>query len=87
MASSLFKLNGKVTEIQLIDIDEYISGLHIGRIDLIKMNIEGGEYALLARMHERDLIRNCVDIQIQFHDFIPDAGARRNKLRDAQCDP
>ena len=80
--SSVIKLDGKVTEIQLIDIDQYVSGLNIRRIDLIKINIEGGEYALLSRMHERDLIRSCVDIQIQFHDFVPDAPARRNELRE-----
>lgn len=81
-ASSVIKLDGKVTEIQLIDIDQYVSGLDAERIDLIKINIEGGEYALLSRMHERDLIRKCVDIQIQFHDFVPEAQARRNKLRE-----
>jgi FkbM family methyltransferase len=39
--SSVVKLDGKVTEIQLVDIDEYVSGMGIGRIDLIKVNIEG----------------------------------------------
>lgn len=80
--SSVIKLNGKVTEIKLVDIYQYVSDHDITKIDLIKINIEGSEYALLDRMHETDLIRACVDIQIQFHDFFPGAISHRNRLRE-----
>jgi len=80
--SSVVKLGGKVEEIQLVDIFQYVSDLKIKKIDLIKINIEGGEYDLLARMHEKDLIRMCGDIQIQFHDFVADARERRHALRE-----
>jgi hypothetical protein len=32
-------------------------------------------------MHDRDLIQNCTDIQIQFHDFVPGARALREERR------
>lgn len=36
-------------------------------VDLVKMNIEGAEYALLEDMIEKDLIRRCGNIQVHFH--------------------
>jgi FkbM family methyltransferase len=80
-ASSVVKQAGERTEIRLVDIGEYLAPMGRPRIDLIKINIEGAEYALLERMHELGLIERCRDIQIQFHDFVGDAEARRDKLR------
>jgi FkbM family methyltransferase len=80
--SSVVKLDGKVREIQLVDIYQYVTDRQVRRIDLVKINIEGGEYDLLARMHEKDLLRICGDIQVQFHDFVPDARERRRGLRE-----
>lgn len=80
-ASSVIKAAGKVVQIRLVDIHEYASKLDAPRIDLIKINIEGGEYALLSRMHATGLIPRCRDIQIQFHDFVPGAVALREDLR------
>lgn len=81
-ASSVVKIEGESREIQLLDIDAYVREHGITRIDLIKINIEGGEFALLARMDETGLLRQCVDVQIQFHDFVPDAAPRRMALRE-----
>lgn len=79
--SSVIKLAGNVEEIQLVDVYQYVTDNSIEKIDLIKINIEGGEYDLLTRMHEKDLLRQCTDIQIQFHDFVPNAQERRRALR------
>ena len=81
-ASTTTRREGQLERIQLVDIHEYVSSIGAESIDLIKINIEGGEYALLSRMHETGLIARCRDIQIQFHDFVPDAYARREKLRE-----
>jgi FkbM family methyltransferase len=80
-ASSHVKVAGKTEEIQLVDIAEHLERQGVRAIDLIKVNIEGGEFELLGRMHEKDLLRACRDIQIQFHDFVPDARRRREELR------
>jgi len=80
-ASSVVNVHGQGREIELIDIDTYVKRLSIDRIDLIKINIEGGEYALLSRMDETGLLPRCGDVQVQFHDFVPDAAARREALR------
>ena len=48
----------------------------IARIDLMKINIEGGEYDLLEHLLDTGLIERITDVQVQFHDFVPDAEAR-----------
>lgn len=49
---------------------------HIERIDLMGINIEGGEYDLLDHLIESELMSRIRDIQIQFHDFVPNAEQR-----------
>jgi FkbM family methyltransferase len=73
--------NSKKVPIELRDITEVLSELSISEIDLIKINIEGGEYALLQRMIETDLIQKCKYIQIQFHEWIPNAHELRRKIQ------
>lgn len=51
------------------------------RIDLLKVNIEGGEFALLDHLIASGLINDVVHLQVQFHDFFPDAAPRRDRLR------
>jgi hypothetical protein len=75
--SSTIKNIGTKIEIELIDIVEYIKKNNIRKIDLIKINIEGGEYALLNRLIDTNYIKNTENILIQFHNFFPEA---RNKM-------
>ena len=71
----------ELLEISLIDVHEFIELNGISRIDLIKINIEGGEYELLERMIETGDIHKCRAIQVQFHDFFSDASRRRGLIR------
>ena len=81
--SSLFRDGSNRTEIALVDIFEYLAKQNIQWIDLIKLNIEGGEYPLLTRMINTDIVEKCRDIQIQFHNCVPDAEAMRLHIRNA----
>ena len=47
----------------------------------MKINIEGGEYDLLEHFLESGFIKNINNIQIQFHDFIPNAEERMKKIQ------
>ena len=80
--SSVYQEGGTRIEVRLRDIDAVLAEENVGAIDLIKINIEGGEYALLARMLDRGIAARCRDIQVQFHDFFPNARALRAELRD-----
>lgn len=63
------------------NIGTVLPELGISRISLMKINIEGGEYSLLDHMLNEDLVRRCQDIQIQFHNFVPNARSSRSAIR------
>lgn len=55
----------------------------ISLIDLMKINIEGGEYDLLEHLIKEGFIENIRNLQIQFHDFVPDAEIRMKNIKTA----
>lgn len=50
-------------------------------VDLMKINIEGGEYDLLEHLIDSGLIHRIRELQIQFHDFVPDAARRMEAIQ------
>lgn len=81
-SSSIFRAGDKYTNIQIKDIFSFINENNISEIDLIKINIEGGEYPLLKRMIDTKLVHICKNIQVQFHEFYPNAVQLRNEMRE-----
>jgi FkbM family methyltransferase len=62
-------------------LDETWQELGLDFVDLMKINIEGGEYELLDALISTGLIRRARDIQIQFHKIVPNAKNRRRVLQ------
>ncbi len=81
-SSSTFKSNGVTIKISLKPAMDFIKENSITKIDLIKINIEGGEYDLLESLIEDGFIKNITNIQVQFHDFVPDAETRMKAIQD-----
>lgn len=54
-------------EVEMRDVLTVFEELQIEEVDLLKVNIEGGEFPLLERMLERNLIARCNKIIVQFH--------------------
>lgn len=81
-SSSTFKNGGKNKIIKMVNIMEFFSKNNIEKIDLIKINIEGGEYDLLEILIKENFIKNIDDIQIQFHDFVENAEERMIKIQN-----
>jgi FkbM family methyltransferase len=75
------KASGQKELIRLRAIDAVMTELKTRHIDLIKINIEGGEYGLLECLLDKGLIGEIDNLQIQFHDFVPDAEARMNRIK------
>jgi FkbM family methyltransferase len=65
------------------DFDEVLKEQNITHIDLMKINIEGGEYDLLDHIIKKKLQSNIDNFQIQYHRFVPDCAARRDKISEA----
>lgn len=82
-ASSTYKLSNTYLSIELRDIKIFLQEENIEFINLIKINIEGGEYPLLTRLIEQEIILKIHDLQVQFHDFYPNAELLRENLRQS----
>jgi FkbM family methyltransferase len=80
-SSSIHIVSDKKEEIELISITDFIKRHNINHIDLFKINIEGGEFEVLPALIQADLIKNIDNLQIQFHNFIADADAKREDIR------
>lgn len=81
--SSVFLESGTNEKINLISVSSFIKENNIHSIDLIKINIEGGEYPLLENLIASGDITKCKNIQVQFHYFVPNAEERVRILRES----
>jgi FkbM family methyltransferase len=72
----------QMEKVQLKKFSETMLQLGINRIDLIKINIEGGEYPLLEHMIVSGWINKVENIQVQFHDFVPDAEKKMKGIKE-----
>lgn len=80
-SSAFKKTTGNEETMQLKKASAFILENGIKKIDLMKINIEGGEYDLLEDLIAENIVRNIENIQVQFHKFVPSAEFRMNKIR------
>jgi len=81
-ASSIYNSSYKKEIIEIFPFKEFIFNNHIEYINLLKINIEGGEYDLINHILETNLISCIENIQIQFHIFIPNAETLRKSIHE-----
>jgi FkbM family methyltransferase len=67
-------------ECEVKEIFSVLRELEISNINLMKINIEGGEYPLLLHMISEDKLSLVDNYQIQFHNFIENADSLRSKI-------
>jgi len=79
--SSTFLSEGKKETIILKSVINFLKKEEINQIDLLKINIEGGEFSVLSELIQNDQIQNINNLQIQFHNFIPNAEEMRENIR------
>jgi len=82
-SSSIYKKGKYAQDIQLRDIADFFKDKSVSRIDLIDINIEGGEYPLLQRMIDAGIVEKCQNIKVQFHDFVENAEQKREEILKA----
>lgn len=82
-ATSTFRKSGEGYDIKLISAADFINSKGVKYIDLMKINIEGGEYELLESLIDKGFINNIGNIQVQFHDFVPNAKERMQKIQSS----
>jgi FkbM family methyltransferase len=72
-SSSTHKTSKNKETIELIRAADFIKSNH-KKIDVMKINIEGGEYELLDHLIKSGLIKRIANVQVQFHNFVLDLG-------------
>ncbi len=82
-ATSEYGLSTKIQKVQLVNINDILHKFKIKIVDLVKLNIEGGEYDLLEYLIEADMIKKFKNIQVQFHRSVNDFEARTNRIQEA----
>ena len=73
-------------DLEVRDVGGVLADLALDRIDVMMVNIEGGEYELLDRLNETNWYRRIDTVIVQFHEFGPDAyrSRRRNRQQLAE---
>lgn len=79
--SSVFRKSGQKETIQFEDVVDFFRQENIEQVDLMQINIEGGEYDLLEHLIKTGLVKYIKNIQIQFHDFMPNAEQRMTNIQ------
>lgn len=82
-SSSAYKRRADTETIRYVDVQDWFETNAIDSVQLMKINIEGGEYELLERMIETNLTRRVDNLQVQFHYFATDAAARMERIQSA----
>lgn len=80
-SSSLYKQKSDSETIRIVDAADWFKENGIGSVQLVKINIEGGEFELLERMIEAGLTDTIDDIQVQFHNIAADSGDRMERIQ------
>lgn len=80
--STLFLKNNQKELVKLESISAFIKNNNIKKIDLLKLNIEGGEYKVLDDLINSGLLGIIVNLQIQFHNFFSDAKKKMNEIQN-----
>jgi FkbM family methyltransferase len=73
---------GEREEIELRDVVAVMDRLDRDQVDLIKINVEGGEYELLERLLEAETVDRFRYLQIQFHRGAPAAESRMREIQN-----
>lgn len=79
--SSYSSSDGDAIQAEMKEFVAFLEQREIQKIDLLKINIEGGEFELLDHLISTGCISRVKHLQVQFHNFVPAASERMENLR------
>jgi FkbM family methyltransferase len=81
-SSSIFRDFNDKQEVEIVDCSTWLRNENITSVDLMKVNIEGGEYELLERLIETALIGIVRNLQVQFHEISQESRVRMERIQN-----
>jgi FkbM family methyltransferase len=79
--SSAHRTNGQTFLCKAVEARAFLGYLGVRRIDLMKLNIEGGEYEILPHLSAIGMVPNIRVFQVQFHLLSKESIPARNRIR------
>ena len=80
-STGIFSNGGHSITVTMVDIVDHFTTIGLRTIDLLEINIEGGEYEVLARLLESPHDIEIKFLQIQFHNLLPEHAFEREYFR------
>lgn len=80
--SSFYVESQNKISVQVVSLIRFLDENKIDNVDLIKINIEGDEFPVLKSLLDNARINIFTNIQVQFHQFMPNSVNLRNLIRD-----
>jgi FkbM family methyltransferase len=81
-SSSAHKNKGAESQVEFRDVRAWFDEAQIQEVAQARINIEGGEYGLLERMLDTDLVHRIDAIQVQYHYFVDNADERMARIQE-----
>ena len=78
--------DGESERVHVIGIEDLMRQLEWDHIDLLKLNCEGMEFEILEKVISWEFAPMVTNLQIQFHNNIPDAFMRRALIQEKLSD-
>jgi len=79
--TGIFSKSDKKETVTLKSLEEFITDIGVSRIDILMINIEGGEYELLPQLLRSSYIERVRNLCIQFHLIKDSSIAEREDIR------
>lgn len=80
--TSIYNKTDKSCDIKIISFNNFLAEKEIAKIDLMKINIEGGEYELLLSIIRADNQKKIRNFLIQFHRFPENHESNKQAIYD-----
>jgi FkbM family methyltransferase len=75
--------DGASVDVSIRDIAGVLKELGLEKVDLITINCEGGEYAILERLLTTGTISDFKYVQVQYHNLFSESSDKRDWIRQA----
>lgn len=79
--TSAYRKRSDGEEIRIIDVETWFDEHQVDSVQLMKINIEGGEFELLERLLETGTISRVENIQVQFHNIAVESTRRMEHIQ------
>ena len=80
--TSTFRKRARGEEIRIVDVEQWLQDHGAASVQLMKINIEGGEFELLERLLESGSISRIENIQVQFHNVAVGSTRRMEHIQE-----